>query len=214
MPPAKSKTPYAVLTMLALGDKSGYDIRRALRLSTAHFWSESNGQLYPALRRLVRSGLVATQGASRSSGRRKVIYRVTTAGRAELSRWLERPASPPVARNEMLLKLFAAWNAPADVTLRVLRGFRRQVAGTLHQFAAIEPLLAAERKVVPEAELWLLTLRAGQLVSKARLQWCDEALASVARLKGHARRQRSGVAGEQLDQVLSRVIAALTRAAS
>src|SRR5438132_1157029 len=42
-------TPYAVLGMLSLAPMSGYDIRKESETSIGYFWSESYGQLSPAM---------------------------------------------------------------------------------------------------------------------------------------------------------------------
>jgi len=49
-------SPFAVLGMLSLGALSGYEIRRELAESIGTFWSESYGQIYPALRELSKKG--------------------------------------------------------------------------------------------------------------------------------------------------------------
>ena len=51
-------TEYAVLGMLALGPGSGYDLKKRVEGSIAHFWSESYGQIYPILAHLASQGLV------------------------------------------------------------------------------------------------------------------------------------------------------------
>ena len=49
-------TEHVILGMLAFEPMSGYAIRQAIRQSVALFWSESDGQLYPALKRLLNQG--------------------------------------------------------------------------------------------------------------------------------------------------------------
>ncbi|WP_431606966.1 PadR family transcriptional regulator [Paenibacillus thiaminolyticus] len=38
------------------GPRSGYDIRKQFQASLRHFWSESYGQIYPALKELLWQG--------------------------------------------------------------------------------------------------------------------------------------------------------------
>ena len=45
----ENKTKYAVLGMLSFAPKSGYEISQMIKNSTAFFWSESDGQIYPIL---------------------------------------------------------------------------------------------------------------------------------------------------------------------
>jgi DNA-binding PadR family transcriptional regulator len=49
------KSKYAILGMLSIAPMSGYDIKKQVETSISNFWSESYGQIYPALRNLARS---------------------------------------------------------------------------------------------------------------------------------------------------------------
>ncbi|HEY3155376.1 MAG TPA: PadR family transcriptional regulator, partial [Candidatus Eisenbacteria bacterium] len=62
-------TPYAILGMLSFAPMSGYDIRKEAASSIGYFWSESYGQIYPALRELQARGL-AKRRADRRAGHR------------------------------------------------------------------------------------------------------------------------------------------------
>ena len=115
-----SGTGYVILGMLALGARTGYDIKATVDRSTRFFWAASYGQIYPELRRLEEDGLV--EGKSSPTGRRKrTEYSLTDAGQAELVRWLEAPAQTPELRDENLLKLFFADALPAEQALDQLR---------------------------------------------------------------------------------------------
>jgi PadR family transcriptional regulator AphA len=54
-----STTPFAILGLLSIEPMSGYDIRRNLDESLSYFWSESYGQIYPSLKKLEASRLIA-----------------------------------------------------------------------------------------------------------------------------------------------------------
>jgi hypothetical protein len=56
--PARGATPYVILGLLRFGPLSGYQVRAELQSAASSFWSESYGQIYPALRALHRSGCV------------------------------------------------------------------------------------------------------------------------------------------------------------
>ena len=64
-----SGTGYVILGMLALGVRTGYDIKAIVDRSTRFFWAASYGQIYPELRRLEEAGLV--EGKSSPTGARK-----------------------------------------------------------------------------------------------------------------------------------------------
>ena len=98
------KTRFALLGMLTLQPMSGYDIRKTVDASIAHFWNESYGQIYPMLKGKAREGLVRGK-ADRKAARNRQVYAITASGRATLERWLVDPPGRELVRNQLLLKL-------------------------------------------------------------------------------------------------------------
>ena len=115
-----SPTAKVVLGMIALGERTGYDVKRTVEHSTAFFWGASYGQIYPELERLERAGLV--KGKAQTSGRGRREYTVTARGRRALTEWLS--ADAPLAfntRDEGLLKQFFGDLVPLEVQLENVR---------------------------------------------------------------------------------------------
>src|SRR4051795_9355848 len=84
------KTAYVILGMLALGKRTGYEIKSLVDVSTRFFWAASYGQIYPEFARLEAAGLIrAEPAASDSRGRRP--YELTEDGEAALRDWLLSP---------------------------------------------------------------------------------------------------------------------------
>jgi PadR family transcriptional regulator, regulatory protein AphA len=99
-------TARVILGMLALGARTGYDIKRAIDLSTRFFWGASYGQIYPELHRLEERGLVEAT-PDPQGGRQRTAYALTPAGKSALRAWL-RDDGPSLfeIRDERTLKLF------------------------------------------------------------------------------------------------------------
>lgn len=106
---AASSTPL-VLAILAEGDSYGYAILKRVRDLSGGELEWTDGMLYPVLHRLERSGLVEARWDQADSGRRRKYYRVTRAGRLQLTE--ERRQWRAV--DEALEKL---WTAVADSTI-------------------------------------------------------------------------------------------------
>ena len=179
-----NRTLYAVLGFLTWGPMSGYDIKKLVETSTANFWTESYGQIYPILRTLAERGLARRVADARAGtrGRERQAYEITERGRAELQGWLVEPTGPPTVRNELLLKLFFSRQVdPADAR-RQVEDFRRQVSSLAERGAATRARLESGRADAPDLPYWLLTLRFGEIQRAAVLAWCDEALAALDRL--------------------------------
>lgn len=114
-PDELNQTARIVLAMVAEGHSTGYAIKAEIERSTRLFWGASVGGIYPELRRLAASGLVAVRDDPRGETRRH-CYSITDEGRAVLHAWLADDSEPLFEmRNEALLRLrFAAVLSPAD----------------------------------------------------------------------------------------------------
>ena len=99
-------TEYAVLGMLARGPGSGYDLKKRIEGSVAHFWSESYGQIYPILARLASRQLVERRLERQKGKPDRYVYSITAEGRESLGAWLGEPVREQGFRSELLLKLF------------------------------------------------------------------------------------------------------------
>src|SRR5688572_6463757 len=114
---------WAVLGLVALEPRSGYDVKRIVDRSVRHFWAASYGQIYPELRRLEEAAWIAGDDAPRG-GRSRRVYRITPEGRTALEAWLHGPETRVELRDESLLRLFFADTLPDEHALGLLRGRR------------------------------------------------------------------------------------------
>jgi PadR family transcriptional regulator, regulatory protein AphA len=179
----ENKSRYAILGLLSMWPMSGYDVRKTIDASLGNFWSESYGQIYPILRRLVDEGL-ATRHTEPGDGRPdRHVYTITPEGKEELRAWLARPAESDVGRIEILLKLFFGWQLPPVESARQVERFREVHEGRLTRYAEIETWLQAEKRENPERPYWLMTLSYGRHASRALLAWCDETLETLSMLE-------------------------------
>jgi PadR family transcriptional regulator, regulatory protein AphA len=98
------------LAVLAHGDASGYEIKKALEEGPyAHFYRASFGSIYPALAKLAEARLVTAREEEQQKRPDKKVYRLTQAGRLELARALNAaPVGPDYLRSPFLLVLFQA----------------------------------------------------------------------------------------------------------
>lgn len=163
---------YVVLGMLRLGARSGYQIKQAVQLSIRFFWTISEAQIYPSLKRLEASGFV--HGRSEPKGRLpRRIYEITDAGRTELEAWLRREEPMPSELRDIgMVKLFFADALPRDDAIALLTAIRRRSEERVATLRAIEP---AAKSVEEEGNAHpLLTLRIGIAFHEAMIDVCDE----------------------------------------
>jgi len=117
-----SLTPTArvILGLVALGPRTGYDVKRIADSSTRFFWGASYGQIYPELRRLEEAGLVEASEEPRGRVRRRV-YRITKEGARAVQEWLREDETAFELRDEGLLRLFFRDLLPDDEVLELVR---------------------------------------------------------------------------------------------
>jgi DNA-binding PadR family transcriptional regulator len=97
--------PHVLLGLLSEAPRTGYEIARVLREDIDPAWTAGFSQIYPALARLRRRGWVLLKTLGPRRGPRRLLYRVTAAGRRELRRWLLEPPPPPRGNDEGLARV-------------------------------------------------------------------------------------------------------------
>ena len=113
-------TARAILGLVALAPRTGYDIKRISDSSTRFFWGASYGQIYPELRRLETAGLVEASDEPRGRVRRRV-YAITPAGLRAVREWLLDSETAYELRDEGLLRLFFGDLLEPDEVLELVR---------------------------------------------------------------------------------------------
>jgi DNA-binding PadR family transcriptional regulator len=165
-----------VLGLLALGPRSGYDIKATVDRSTRFFWAASYGQIYPELRRLEAEGLVAGEDAPNGARGRRV-YELTDAGRQALEDWLLGESVTIELRDESLLRLFFADALPREQALGLLEARKRGHEEYLDVLRAIDARPGQDPDFVD------LVLRWGIDFNDWGRQWCEQQLRRLRRKK-------------------------------
>jgi PadR family transcriptional regulator, regulatory protein AphA len=152
--------------MLALGNRTGYEIKQVVDVSTRHFWAASYGQIYPELKRLEDRGLV--RGRPEPSGARaRTAYELTEAGEGALREWLASDEELVYeARDEGMLKLFFSDSLP-ERRLENIRAMRAVQERKLAQLRALEQK-ADQMHPGPQ-----LTLEVGISITQSIINWCQ-----------------------------------------
>jgi DNA-binding PadR family transcriptional regulator len=129
---------FAVLGLLYEAPMHGYELRKQLGARLGGFRAFSYGSLYPALRRLVRDGLIieeTVEAAStpepspwvrRSSSRRRV-YRITAEGKERFAEMLADAGPQTWEDDGFGIHLTFFSRTPAETRMRILEGRRRRV---------------------------------------------------------------------------------------
>jgi len=176
-------TAKALLGLLSIHPMSGYDVRQLIPWSIGHCWSESYGQIYPALKQMTAAGLVVKKTERQKGKPDRNVYSLTQAGRDELQAWLSVPAEEPVPRFELMLKLFFGAHAAEGVNRRHVEEFMAAEEKAVQVYAATEKHLKREEANDPQLPYWLMTVNFGRHRSRAAVKWAKETLVELDRLE-------------------------------
>ena len=165
-----NKTRYAILGMLLDGPCTGYEIKSLIRRSTAYFWRESDSTIYPILKVLADEGKALSKIVYVGK-KRKEVFSITEAGRAEFKTWLESPTGLETSRNEFLLKLFFVTNREEMTWLFQER--LEKIEKIFEEYKKIEERLE-NLKDSPRKAIRLKVLRYGIAHLALEIQWLKE----------------------------------------
>jgi DNA-binding PadR family transcriptional regulator len=168
-------TEYAVLGLLAFGERSGYDLARAADRSIVFIWTPSRSQIYKVLPRLVAAGLASSRAVEQQRRPDKALYRVTPAGMRVLRAWIDEVEEDPAGGSSVfLLKvLFGGFTEP-EAAAAQLEAYRDYAARRLERYEEIERNPSPERTI-----FGLLALQHGIAHARATTEWADRALAAL-----------------------------------
>ena len=196
--PTTRSTPFVILGLLRFAPMSGYELRKELLSSAGYFWSESYGQIYPALHELKARGWVrprAGRGAKARRGRR--TYAITAKGREAFRRWLSEPPRSAPPRNELLLKLFLSDREFLDPPEVWIRQLLAEETERIRKLRRIQDQLPRGNHRHPNLRFWLFSLEHVERQAEAAVAWCQKTLAMIALLQ-QARTRRQAAAHRRL----------------
>ncbi|MCX5774360.1 MAG: PadR family transcriptional regulator [Fusobacteria bacterium] len=179
----ESKTKYILLGMLAIKNCSGYDIKQMIDVNVGYFWQESNGQIYPTLKKLEECKLIERIEEDRDSTREKKIYTITLEGKRIFQNWVEEDEYILSIRNEFLLKLTFGTNLTVRKNIERLKKYKRGVSEKKTILESMKSRLGLEEQT-DQHIYWYIQLDSGILMSQAMSEWCDLSISRLEKLGG------------------------------
>ncbi len=167
---------YVLLGLLSHNPMTGYDIKKSVATRMSYFWDLSYGQIYPTLKDLEKNKLITKKVEQNEKGQNRKVYTITDAGTKELQEWLAKPARKEVHKYEFLLKLIFGDQADFELNLKHIEEFKarnQRILQTMKLFEEnVKPILNQS-----EAHFYvLLTVLLGKSISKASVEWAEDAL--------------------------------------
>jgi len=174
---------HSLLALLEQGPRYGYQLRAEFEQRTGSTWPLNVGQVYTTLDRLQRDQLVEDAGTDDEGHE---LYRITDAGRAEVSTWFTTPVArtqPP--RDELAIKLALAVSVPGLDVGSVIQQQRSATMSALQDYARLKRRQAGGGDLA-----WALVLDSLVFAAEAEIRWLDHCEARLRR----AARERTDAA--------------------
>ncbi|MCY8224347.1 PadR family transcriptional regulator [Bacillus haynesii] len=149
--------------------------------SSAYFWNENYGQIYPSLAELLKRKDVSMEVKRQKGKPDKKMYMITEQEKQILCDWLSQPMEHEVVlkKNDFLLRVFFGSNAPTDSIIQHIRDHKRKLEEALHVFEVLEKWLRTEERENPNFKYWLLTINYGKSQFRSLIKWCDESIKEI-----------------------------------
>ena len=169
-------TKYILLGLLSHEPMSGYDMKKRINAMISPFWNVGYGQIYPTLNSLEEEGLIRKAISESSKGPTRNVYAITSTGGEQLEKWLLLPEEREYTRYEILLKLFFGGKLAPEVSMKRIEAFQKQHEQDLKMLDMFGENLKQVMDSDPDHLNYYMTVRFGQYVYKAYLDWAKEAL--------------------------------------
>ncbi|MGW8322824.1 MAG: PadR family transcriptional regulator [Thermodesulfobacteriota bacterium] len=157
----------AMLGLLDDGPMTGYEIKQFFRNVIRHFWSVSDGQLYPTLKKMHGDGLVSLEVVEQKGTANKHVYSITDKGREKFARWIREPVIKfEELKEPFVLKVFFFSKLSREEILEHLNAQRELHARILEEIRSVRDTY--EEDVSPYQRM---IGYAGILYVEVRLLW-------------------------------------------
>ena len=160
---------------------SGYELAKTFDSSIGFFWKADHQQIYRELSKLRDRGHIEGHEVVQSGKPNKLVYTLTPEGRAALRHWGARPSSPPMMKDDLLVRLCALDSFDIEPLRADLMARLEHHRDRYARYERILNKLFPTGKATSVADTGrLLGLRIGLRHEQAVAEWCEEAIETLA----------------------------------
>ncbi len=175
---------HVILGWLNFEPMTGYDLNAVIEISTQHFWSTSQSQIYRTLAKLEHAGCVTQEVIQQEDRPAKKVYHITEGGQAELKDWLSSFHKPEPPRIPMLIQVFFGGQISDEAVLEVLSAelaYLKKRLGTIRAARAISAANFSPDEDPRDIFYWMLTIDFGEASIEAQIQWLEGTCEKIIR---------------------------------
>lgn len=178
---------YVILGILSFGECSGYDIKKRIENEIGYFYKVSNGQIYPVLKKLLLQKNASYTVEKEDGKPYRKVYSITEQGYGVLKEWLDRKDHQS---NELLLRLYFGSIQPIGKSIQLINDFKAIKEKYLETYNHIEEGFNMSTIEKPQEYYSYFTLRYGQLLTKAYIDWSNEVLSTLQDMEKASEKQK------------------------
>ncbi|HQN44504.1 MAG TPA: PadR family transcriptional regulator [Anaerolineaceae bacterium] len=178
---------HAILGLLDYEPMTGYDLKKMIDVSVAHFWPAVQSQIYKTLGRMETDGWVTVETIPQEPRPPRKVYAITEAGRLELFNWLQTPQPASEIRLAWLIQIFFAGRLSDEKIIALLEHQLQIYRQRLQGFSAIPPEThdQMEEGSPRDRFFWLLTVDYGVANAIFQVRWLETVIISLRKGEYH-----------------------------
>jgi DNA-binding PadR family transcriptional regulator len=170
----------AILACLTEHPMTGYELAKTFDSSIGFFWKADHQQIYRELSRLRDRGYIQGREVVQSGKPNKLVYTLTSEGRAALKHWAARPSSPPSIKDDLLVRLYALDSVDIEPLRTDLMARLEHHRDRALRYERILNKRFPEGTALPADTGKLLGLRIGLRHERMVAEWCEEAIDALS----------------------------------
>ena len=173
---------HVILGWLSYEPMTGYDLNAVIEISTQHFWSTSQSQIYRTLNKIEEEGWVSQEVILQEDRPPRKVYEISPLGEEELRRWLATFHEPDSPRIPWLIQVFFAGQVKDEEILSVLEEKSANLQKRLGRIRAAREVSA--KQFEPDEDprdifYWMLTIDYGETKLQSQIKWINSVISRI-----------------------------------
>ena len=170
----------AILACLTERPMTGYELAKTFDASIGFFWKADHQQIYRELSKLRDRGHVQGREVVQSGKPNKLVYTLTSEGRAALRHWAGRPSTPSSIKDDLLVRLYALDSVDIEPLRDDLMARLEHHRDRLARYERLLTKRFPQGTASPADTGKLLLLHMGLRHERSVAEWCEEAIDALS----------------------------------
>jgi DNA-binding PadR family transcriptional regulator len=172
----------AILACLTERPMTGYELAKTFDSSIGFFWKADHQQIYRELSKLRERGHIQGREVVQSGKPNKLVYTLTSEGKAAFRHWAARPSTPASIKDDLLIRLYALDSVDVEPLRADLMARQEHHRDRYERYERILKKRFPDGTAPPADMGKLLGLRIGLKHEQMVAEWCEEAIATLSAL--------------------------------